>query len=94
MIFGCRGLGTPTGILNSTIISEVFRGRVICFLLHKIFNLTGFIEFLRLFIGFLIKNTHWLGQNSQILCFFVTTLFQMIKLSELYQLVCLSSQAN
>jgi hypothetical protein len=47
-----------------------------------------------LFLGFLTKNTHYLCQNSKFLCCFVAPLSQMIEVSEFYQLVCFSPQAN
>jgi hypothetical protein len=56
--------------------------------LHWVFE--GFY----VFFGFLAKNTHCLYQNSKFLCHFLTTLLQIIELSELYQMVCLSPQAN
>ncbi len=92
-----KGVGDPMlrGYFN--IISGVFRGRVIWFLMLKTFNsvrLHWVFEGFYIFLGFLTKNTHCLCQNSKILCHFVTPLSQMIKLSELDQMICFSSQEN
>ncbi len=92
-----KGVGDPMLRGYYNIISVIFRGRVIWFLMLKTLNsvrLHWVFQSFYIFFDFLTKNTHYLCQNSKFLCHFLTTLLQMIELSELYQIIWFLLPAN